>query len=778
MTRGLMKRFSHSRDVALCRAFTTLVVMVCLLLANTATIAQVGLTGESPAQDTVPELPRPLTPEAISELVSRLDDSQVRALLLEQLHYVASQQVQADDSDKPGLVTLVTGMVSGVANNVVVSVERVPQLLRGVQQGIDNWVAGRSAAELGKVFGQLALIILVALLAEIVTRRLTRRFRGDIEERRSRSLFETVRVLGMRLFLEVIGVIVFVCTSVILIRHLIEAPGDQRLFISFIIKVVFFVRLIVASTRFSAAPKRPMLRLLALDDYWAGWMMRHTAGIALLMGVLSFIIPALTDNGVPMGQLRLGFWLNLAVYVYLVWAFWTAREAITGIILGGQDDLSDGERRFARWWPFIAIGLIVCNWLLIEVIVSMKLFQMLKGQQNLTVILIAFAPVFDTAIRGLVNHLMPSMSGQGVVAERAWRETKRSYVRIGRVVLVSGFVLLITGLWGIDLRNLASAGLGAQVAGRVVEALLLLAVGYLVWEFVSTRVNRRLAREHTAAGIDPDSDEPGGGEGGGAGLSRLATVLPLVLRVLQAAVIVITTLLVLGQLGIDTTPLLAGAGIVGLAIGFGAQTFVRDVVSGLFFLFDDAFRVGEFVNIEETQGTVEKISIRSLQLRHHLGSIHTIPYGEIPKITNNSRDWTITKLKFTVPFDTDTNKIKKIFKKIGQEMMEQPEYAAIMMQPFKSQGVYDVDDVGIVVRGKFMARPGTQYTLRKEIYNRVQKAFADAGIEFARKEVRVNIPGLDQADGVSAEQKSAIGAAAAEVAQRGEDNTARRDDGL
>jgi small-conductance mechanosensitive channel len=185
----------------------------------------------------------------------------------------------------------------------------------------------------------------------------------------------------------------------------------------------------------------------------------------------------------------------------------------------------------------------------------------------------------------------------------------------------------------------------------------------------------------------------------------------------------------------------------------------------LFFLLDDAFRVGEFINVEETRGTVERISIRSLQLRHHLGSIHTISYGEIPKITNNSRDWTITKLRFTVPFDTDINQIKKIFKKIGQDMLMQPEYADIMLQPFKSQGVYDVDDVGIVVRGKFMSRPGTQYTLRKEIYTRVQKAFAEAGIEFARREVRVNIPGLDSPEQLTPEQQSAI-AAAAEAADK------------
>ena len=132
-----------------------------------------------------------------------------------------------------------------------------------------------------------------------------------------------------------------------------------------------------------------------------------------------------------------------------------------------------------------------------------------------------------------------------------------------------------------------------------------------------------------------------------------------------------------------------------------------------------------------------------MQLRHHRGAIHTIPYGEIPRITNYSRDWVIMKLRFTVPFETNLNTVKKIFKQIGRDMLEIPELADDFIQPFKSQGALEVDDVGIVVRGKFMAKPGKQFTLRKEILARVQRAFDENGIQFARKEVRVRIDGDD-----------------------------------
>jgi len=357
------------------------------------------------------------------------------------------------------------------------------------------------------------------------------------------------------------------------------------------------------------------------------------------------------------------------------------------------------------------------------------------------------------------------MVGEGPVAERAYVATKRGYLRIGRVLLVSLLIVTLASIWDIDLFDTESQSTGIRLVAELMSGILYFIAGYLIWEAIGIWINIRLAREQTESGVDLESDEPGRGEGGGQGISRLATVLPVIKLALQTLVVVMTVLIGLDAFGINATPLLAGAGVVGLALGFGAQTLVRDVVSGLFFLIDDAFRVGEYLVIGETVGTVERISLRSLRLRHHRGAIHTIPYGEIHKVTNNSRDWVIMKLKFTFPFETDVNRIKKIFKQIGKEMLE-ADYAGDLIQTFKSQGVYDVDDVGIVIRGKFMAKPGSQWVIRKDVYTRVQKALDAAGIQFARKEVRVQIPGLDAASNLTEDQKKAVGAAVADAVEK------------
>ena len=161
----------------------------------------------------------------------------------------------------------------------------------------------------------------------------------------------------------------------------------------------------------------------------------------------------------------------------------------------------------------------------------------------------------------------------------------------------------------------------------------------------------------------------------GAPRSRLGTLVPLLSAVGKSSILALAVLSILVLVGVNVWPLITGLSVFGLAIGFGSQTLVKDVVSGLFFLIDDAFRFGEYIETSGAKGTVEKISVRSVSLRHQRGALATIPYGEIGKIQNFSRDWMIEKLTFRVAFDTDVEKVRKIFKKIGQDISADPELA-------------------------------------------------------------------------------------------------------
>ncbi len=742
-----------------------LVCLLPILVAMTGpAVAQTSIeavTKTESGPDT--SLPDPLTPEAVRELVSRLSDAEVRQLLLDQLDAVAAEKEQ-DQQATVNLLSFVTQSATGVYEAVADAVRRVPQLGSGLSRGFSNFLGRAGWGGLFALLGSIAGIMAVALVAEYAVNRLTRKWRSAVEAAgEPGSLGEQLRLLGRRLLLDMLGLITFFAVGRTLGVFFIPKEAAP-LAISIILNMIAIPRLVAAFSRFLLAPYKPELRLLCTDDWSARYLHRSQIGLALLVGISIFIVGFMAANGVPMGETRLGFWLNTAIFIWLGVIAVRARKGLVMMARGWDPDITPLEERVARAYPMGTLALILLGWIAVEIIVSRGQIQLLQGGRHfITLGLLIMSPAMDTAIRGLVRHLAPPMQGEGALAERAWRSTKRSYIRIGRVIVFGLVILAIAGIWDISFTNLASAGVGAKFAAKLVTVLIIFAAGYLVWEVLTLIINRKLANEMTAAGIDPESEEIGG-EGGGAGGSRLSTVLPLTRLALQSLVISMTILIALGNLGIDVTPLLAGAGIVGLAIGFGAQTLVRDIVSGLFFLIDDAFRIGEYLVIDNTVGTVENISIRSLQLRHHEGPVHTIPYGEIPRVTNNSRDWVIVKMRFTVPFETDVNKIKKVFKQIGRDVMEQP-YAEDIIQTFKSQGVNSVDDVGLIVRGKFMCKPGKQWVIRKDIYSRVQKAFAENGIEFARREVRVNIPGLNDAGGLDNNAKMAVAAAANEAAQ-------------
>jgi small-conductance mechanosensitive channel len=227
-------------------------------------------------------------------------------------------------------------------------------------------------------------------------------------------------------------------------------------------------------------------------------------------------------------------------------------------------------------------------------------------------------------------------------------------------------------------------------------------------------------------------------------------------------------LMVAMELGVNVAPLFAGAGIVGIAVGFGAQTLVRDILSGVFFLLDDAFRKGEYIDVGQVKGTVEKISLRSFQLRHHLGALHTIPFGEIQHLTNYSRDWVMMKLPLRLTYDTDVDKVRKLVKKLGQQLLEHPTEGPKFMQPLKSQGVIQMDDSAMIVRVKYMTRPGDQWTTRKLVYQEIRNLFEREGIRFAHREVTVRIPDLPEDRPLTEEERRAVGAAARRAADEAE----------
>ncbi|MFC3643284.1 mechanosensitive ion channel domain-containing protein [Aquibium oceanicum] len=305
-------------------------------------------------------------------------------------------------------------------------------------------------------------------------------------------------------------------------------------------------------------------------------------------------------------------------------------------------------------------------------------------------------------------------------------------------------------LWGADLGRE-----GGHWFASSLDILLVIIVAASLYRAVNRFIDHKIIEE--GGTLDDNAANPGEGEGeGGKGQTRIATLLPIFRNVIVTLLVAIGAMMVLANLGVDIGPLFAGAGVVGIAVGFGAQTLIRDIFSGAFFLLDDAFRKGEYIEIGTVKGVVEKISMRSFQLRHHLGAVHTVPFGEIHQLTNYSRDWVMMKLPLRLTYDTDIEKVRKLVKKIGQRLLDDPVVGHLFLQQLKSQGVYSMEDSAMIVRVKFMTRPGDQFVTRKVVYAAIREVFAAEGIRFAHREVTVRLADGHRSDDLTEEQKKAI----------------------
>jgi small-conductance mechanosensitive channel len=298
-----------------------------------------------------------------------------------------------------------------------------------------------------------------------------------------------------------------------------------------------------------------------------------------------------------------------------------------------------------------------------------------------------------------------------------------------RAALIILAALFLAYVWDIDLIQLTARD---TVATRLIRgglsAVVIILVADFLWRLARALIDHKIAGAVVAGEIDSEEARR---------RSRLRTLLPILRNMLLVVVVAVAAMMVLSALGVEIGPLIAGAGVVGVAVGFGAQTLVKDIISGVFYLFDDAFRVGEYIQSGSYKGTVESFSLRSVKLRHHRGPLYTVPFGELGAVQNMSRDWVIDKMTIGITYDSDLDKAKKIIKQVGRELAADPEFGPKIIEPLKMQGVEQFGDYAIQIRMKMMTKPGEQFPIRRKAYAMIKKAFDANGISFAFPTVQV-----------------------------------------
>jgi small-conductance mechanosensitive channel len=589
-----------------------------------------------------------------------------------------------------------------------------------------------------------------------------------ISQQTSQRWSVTLGFAVLRIFFDLAGVAIFAAAAWAALYLLVDTDTALYRTLGHLIGTVAVVRIWLVLSRATFAPASEGIRPLTLgnDDAQAlhRWVVLVVAAYATLGFLGAAIIsphlePVLARALVPL----LGLAMVISVLIVFVWR---NRARIARLFAAeNEQGASPSVLRqvFAQTWPMMVTAWFMLQW------ASWAYAVFTNDAERLDAVMLSWwitllAPIGDRLLGALLHKLteLDWLQDTGFQARRRrFLAVVQGCVRVILLVVAVTALALTWNLAGLDLLGTAA---GQQVLRVAVDIGITLLLAYVLYEVVLSMLDKHMPEE-PEDGADMD------GEIGGVGATREQTLAPLLRGVFIVLLAIAVVLTVLSSLGIQILPLIAGAGILGLAIGFGSQKLVQDVISGVFFLVDDAFRRGEYINLGDVQGTVEKISVRSMQLRHHMGALHTIPFGEIRHMTNYSRDWAMMKLKLRLTYDTDVEKVRKLIKKLGQELLEDEELGPKFLQPLKSQGVYSMeDDSAVIMRVKFMTRPGEQFEVRKTVYTQILELFEKEGIEFAHRVVSVRIDDTD-GDQLTDEQKLKA-AGAAVVAQ--EDSASRR----
>jgi small-conductance mechanosensitive channel len=401
--------------------------------------------------------------------------------------------------------------------------------------------------------------------------------------------------------------------------------------------------------------------------------------------------------------------VGVPTYVLFAGAVWR-HERILVAMVAGRRPRSRLRSRIAKSWPALVIALLALTFFSTQVAFTMG-SPLPPGAVVLTILLFVATPHLDALIERWAHLGLDSTDTP--VPVTAGRQTARFAMLIVTMSMLGTLWATPLALgFGFELQSVAHEALGI--------ALIALLAAFL-WNVVGTMTERAMRHERSSVSVEEERTDEGP-------RSRLGTIIPLLTAVGKSSILALAFVSIMVLVGVNVWPLITGLSVFGLAIGFGSQTLVKDIVSGLFFLIDDAFRFGEYIETSGAKGTVEKISVRSVSLRNSGGSIATVPYGQIGKIQNFSRDWSVEKLTFRVPFDTDVGLISQIFKDIGNEIAADPELAGDLLEPLKSQGISEVEDGTLVIKAKFKVKPGKESAIRRATLNAVQIAFQEHAI--------------------------------------------------
>lgn len=700
--------FAPARGASAAMAASRMCRVAAVLIAALSLLPMVGIATAAAPQS----VDEAAVPEKVKALLDLLAEPSVQTWLEKQ-----RAQVPEPAAEEPGAAiaasTYLDMRLAATRDHLAAMAAALPTLYPQIASAL-NLVAAdvRNAGVLRSLVLILTLIVLGGG-TEWVAARSTRHLQGRAPPSAAGTPALGMRVIAIRLAWRLFVLAAFVAGSVTAFLVFAWPPVLRQVVLAFLVAVIL-LRIVSALAYAFLAPNDDVRtsRILPMSRTAARFWYQRIIGFSawLILGWTVVHLADLLGFAVPARRI-LAYVLGLGLLAIAVETVWRApRSPLAAGIAGSAVRI--------RLWLLSALFVLV--WLLWTV----------RAMPAFWFIVIAATLRASTVLaRRSLSHLLDT-PGAGGASERTPSVTAVIVQRGVRALLIIAAVVALAWGWNVDLVELTTRQTAfTQLVRAVINGVVIILIADLVWRVARAVIDRRLVAAQTIGGPEGEAARRE---------ARLRTLLPILRNILLVIIVVMAVLMTLSTMGFEIAPLLAGAGVLGVAIGFGAQTVVKDVISGMFYLLDDAFRVGEYIQTGSYKGTVESFSLRSVKLRHHRGPLYTVPFGELGAVQNMSRDWVIDKLMIGVTYDSDLELAKRLIKQIGKDLTKDPEFGRHIIESLKMQGVEQFGDYAIQLRLKMSTKPGEQFPVRRRAYAMIKKAFDEHGIRFASPTVQVS----------------------------------------
>jgi small conductance mechanosensitive channel len=291
---------------------------------------------------------------------------------------------------------------------------------------------------------------------------------------------------------------------------------------------------------------------------------------------------------------------------------------------------------------------------------------------------------------------------------------------VALVIVIIGALFLAAEIWGFDPLGWTQTAWGAALSTAASRVLVVLVVTAVALEAATLMLEYFLGRLKSRT-RDPRRE------------AQLNTLGPIFRSGFQIAIVILAAMTLLGQVGVQIAPILTGAGVVGIAVGFGAQTLVKDFFTGFFLIIEDIVAVGDVVQIQAFSGTVEEMTLRTIRLRDFDGTLHIFPYGEAQIIHNMTKTYSYSAFDLPVKIDTDIDKAMAVMRQAFEDLRGDPAFANLILDDIDISGIDLLSDVGVILKGRIRTRPADRWTVLREYLRRVKRRFDEAGIVLTHK---------------------------------------------